>query len=198
MTYSTRLLITALTACAQAGIVQAPAQPATNVPRVHRIIDMLTHSDRVGLVDTRGAITEANNDETLEAQVVKGFKGLSLGDFPNYRPSGWPPTGPEYFVFLADTPKTAKIVDKRVANVGYSGVFEEAYPSIRVWYVCVFGGAPEGPRCDEGVKVCTDHIKLPNSLPSFPPDSVDPPSACRWVKKAAFISYLDGLVEAAK
>ena len=109
-------------------------------------------------------------------------------------------------MFLADTPEikvpNVKLVDKFGAaryarGAKFSGAFREAYPSMLISYVCVFGGAAEGPKCDEGVKVCTNRVEIPDSLPTFPPNSGDPPG-CRWVRKTAFISFLDNLVEAKK
>jgi len=58
--------------------------------------------------------------------------------------------------------------------------------------------ASGGQGCDYGARVCTDYIKLPKSLPAFPPDSEDLPFGCRWVRKAAFISILDNLSEGKK
>jgi len=46
-------------------------------------------------------------------------------------------------------------------------------------------------KCDYGVRVCTEYIKLPQSMPAFPPEANDPPFGCRWVRKAVFISLLD-------
>jgi hypothetical protein len=192
MTYSARLLlITALTACAQTGIAQAPSLP-----------DLFTHSDRVALVRAWVGNTDANNVYTIEAHVIKGFKGLSYKDTLSYRAPFKEPTGRDRFVFLADTPEIraskAKIVERfgavSVSAVKFSGVFKEAYPSMLISWVCVFGG----PKCDEGVKVCPDQFELPSSLPSFPPDSDDRPLGCRWVRKAAFIAFLDNLIEATK
>ena len=50
MTYQALLLITALTACAERAIAQAPAQKTADKPGAYQLIDMLTHSDRVALV----------------------------------------------------------------------------------------------------------------------------------------------------
>jgi hypothetical protein len=101
-----------------------------------------------------------------------------------------------------DTPKIsaskAKIVERfkavSVSAVNYSGVFEEKVPSMLISWVCVFGE----PKCDEGIKICPDQFELPSSLPSFPPNSDDRSLGCRWVRKAAFIAFLDNLVEATK
>jgi len=60
-------------------------------------------------------------------------------------------------------------------------------------YGCIFDGEDIAHRCDYGVKVCTDYIRLPKSMPTFPPKREDPPFGCRWVRKADFVSSLDAL-----
>jgi hypothetical protein len=57
----------------------------------------------------------------------------------------------------------------------------------------VFDGKKIAQKCDYGVRVCTDYIKLPKSMRVFPPEDNDPPFGCRWVRKAVFISMLDTL-----
>ena len=57
----------------------------------------------------------------------------------------------------------------------------------------VFSGASGEQQCDYGVRVCTDYIKLPKSLPVFPNGGDDPPFGCRWVRKDAFILVLNEL-----
>jgi hypothetical protein len=60
-------------------------------------------------------------------------------------------------------------------------------------YACVFDGKEIAQKCHYGVRVCTDYIKLPQSMPAFTPEANDPPFGCRWVRKAVFISLLDTL-----
>jgi hypothetical protein len=65
-------------------------------------------------------------------------------------------------------------------------------------YECVFEGKDTAQKCDYGVRVCTDYIKLPKSIPAFPPESNDPPFGCRWVRRDVFASVLDGLSDPKK
>ena len=60
-------------------------------------------------------------------------------------------------------------------------------------YACVFDGKEIAQKCDYGVRVCTDYVKLPKSVPAFPPENNDPPFGCRWVRKTVFISLIDTL-----
>ncbi len=60
-------------------------------------------------------------------------------------------------------------------------------------YSCVFDGKEIAQKCDYGVRVCTDYIKLPASVAAFPPEGNDPPFGCRWVRKTAFVDLLDTL-----
>ena len=69
----------------------------------------------------------------------------------------------------------------------------------------VYGSPPAvqraafGVECEHhGVRVCTDYIKLPKSLPAFPNGGGDPPFGCRWMEKNSFISVLDELGEKKK
>jgi hypothetical protein len=59
-------------------------------------------------------------------------------------------------------------------------------------YERVFDGKEIAQKCDYGVRVCTDYLKLPQSIPVFPKEN-DPPFGCRWARKAAFVSLLDTL-----
>jgi hypothetical protein len=57
----------------------------------------------------------------------------------------------------------------------------------------VFDGKEIAQKCDYGVRVSTDYIKLPKSMQAFPPEVNDPPFGCRWVRNAVFLSLLDTL-----
>jgi hypothetical protein len=34
-------------------------------------------------------------------------------------------------------------------------------------YQCIFDGSDTSQKCDYGVRVCTDYIKLPSAMPTF-------------------------------
>jgi hypothetical protein len=60
-------------------------------------------------------------------------------------------------------------------------------------YECVFDEKDIAQQCDNGVRVCTDYIKLPKSMPTFPPMTEETDFGCRWVRKAGLISLLDAV-----
>ena len=60
-------------------------------------------------------------------------------------------------------------------------------------YECVFDGEKTFDSCGDAVKICTDYIVLPKSIPTFPPTDENTPFGCRWVRKELFIDALSGL-----
>ena len=80
--------------------------------------------------------------------------------------------GSEYIVFLRGATKT--IAPKTTSSGGYgpirySEIFDEGYSSMETSYECIFDGKEVPQKCDCGVRVCTDYIKLPDSCqPSLP------------------------------
>ena len=74
--------------------------------------------------------------------------------------------GSEYIVFLH---KVFKPIVPRTSGGGYGTiqyleVFNEGYSSMETSYECVFSGRDIAQKCDYGVRVCTDYIKLPKSM----------------------------------
>jgi hypothetical protein len=78
-------------------------------------------------------------------------------------------------------------------RIPYSEVFDEGYSSMETSYECVFDRKEPAQKCDYGVRICTDYIKVPKSLTAFPAEDDDPPFGCRWVRKTPFISLLNTL-----
>jgi len=111
-------------------------------------------------------------------------------------------SGGNMFCFLRNA--TKPIIPKTTATASYGTVpclevFNEGYSSMETSYACVFDGKGDrAQKCDYGVRVCTDYIKLPQSMPAFPPTDNDPPFGCRWVRKALFVSLLDTLTNPTK
>jgi hypothetical protein len=89
------------------------------------------------------------------------------------------------------TPKAASKVN--YGTVQYSEVFNQGYTPMETSYECIFDGKEIREQCDYGVRVCTDYILLPKSLPTFPPMTEDTAFGCRWVRKKAFITVLESL-----
>jgi len=131
-----------------------------------------------------------------KTEAIKSFKGTSPGEIAYLGPYFGTRLGWEYVVFLRKVTKT--ITHKAASSAGYgtidySEIFDEGYTSMVTSYECIFDGEDIAQRCDYGVKVCTDYIRLPKSMPTFPPKIKDLPFGCRWVRKAAFVSFLDAL-----
>jgi len=61
-----------------------------------------------------------------------------------------------------------------------------------------FDGHNVNEKCDDGVRVCTDYIKLPADTPTFPPTDEDTSFGCRWVRKASFVSLLESIQKATR
>ena len=206
MKYLQWVLIIAFIAGSGIGTTQSPqasirtpegSQPSE--PGIYQLADLFRHADRVALVKVVSGTTEAYDIAIYKAQVVEGFKGLSAGEIVYFGPYTATELGTEYILFLRDTPKAIEPrakADGGYGTVHYSKVFDEGYSSMRTSYECVFGGSSS--ECDYGVRVCTDYIKLPKSLPAFPSNGDNPPFGCRWVRKDSFISVLDELGEKKK
>jgi hypothetical protein len=192
MTCLPGLLTIALIASSQLGTAQSPSRVTNREPGVYQVADLFTHSDKVALVKVISGDTEVYDVAIYKARVVEGFKGLSAGETVYFGPYTRTELGSEYILFLRNNPKAIEPKAKTSGGYGtvnYSEVFDEGYSSMLTSYECVF----TDQQCDYGVRVCTDYIKLPKSLPAFPTNGDDSPFGCRWVRKAAFISVLDNL-----
>ena len=91
------------------------------------------------------------------------------------RPSTSAPTlendsGGDYILFLRNVSEPIK--PRATTNAGYgtiryAEVFNEGYSSMETSYQCIFDGSDTSQKCDYGVRVCTDYIKLPSAMPTF-------------------------------
>jgi hypothetical protein len=206
MKYLKWFLIIAFIAGSKIGTTQSPQATISTPegsqlrePGLYQLADLFRHADRVALVKVISGTTEAYEVAIYKAQVVEGFKGLSAGEIVYFGPYIATEIGTEYILFLRDNPKAIEPRAKAEGGYGtvhYWEVFDEGYSSMRISYECVFGGSSK--ECDYGVRVCTDYIKLPKSLPAFPNDGDDPPFGCRWVRKNSFISVLEEIGEKKK
>jgi hypothetical protein len=170
-------------------------------PGVYQLSELFKHSDIVARVNIVSGDTEHYDGAVYKAKVLKGFKGASPGQtiyFGRYvgERLGW-----EYFVFLqnADTlePKLEP-GSPSFGKVRYSRVFNEGYSSMETKYSCIFDGHEVDEKCDHGVRVCTDYIKLPVHTPVFPPVAEDTPFGCRWVRQSVFETLLESIQKSTK
>jgi hypothetical protein len=193
----TLLGISAHWASAQQSQAQITAGGVTiSEPGVYELAGLFKHADIVALVKIVSGDTENYNVSVCKAEVVKSFKGTSTGDTIYFGECIGERLGWEYVVFLQNTPD---VITPRATSstsygkVQYAKVFNEGYSSMVTSYACIFDGKEIAQKCDYGVRVCTDYIKLPRTMRASPPESNDPPFGCRWVRKTLFMSQLDTL-----
>jgi hypothetical protein len=202
MTVALRLLIV-LALFTQVGVAQTAKQVTTTIhePGIYELAKLFKQADRVVLAKVVAGDTEAYRVAIYKAEIIKSFKGATAGETIYFGPFVGEKLGWDYILFLRDMPK--RITPKATSSTGYgtiqySEVFNEGYTSMQTSYECVFEGKDTAQKCDYGVRVCTDYIKLPKSIPAFPPESNDPPFGCRWVRRDVFASVLDGLSDPKK
>jgi hypothetical protein len=191
------LLITIVAISARLMSAQQPRETVTiTEPGVYELADVFKQADTVALVKVVSGDTEAYGVAVYKAEVVKAFKGLATAEMIYFGPYVGTRIGWEYIVFLHRVPNS---LTPKAASTGgygaihYSELFDQGYASMESSYGCVFEGKDIDQKCDYGVRVCTDYIRLPKSIPTSPPTTEEPPFGCRWVRKAAFISLLDKL-----
>jgi hypothetical protein len=170
-------------------------------PGVYKISELFKSADVVALVKIVSGDTESYDHTVYKGEVIQSFKGMRRGATVYFGPFVGEKLGWEYVLFLRNLTKPISPKRTPTASYGtvpYSEVFDKGYSSMVTSYACVFDGKEIAQKCDYGVRVCTDYIKLPKSLPAFPPEDNDPPFGCRWVRKAVFISLLDSLANPKK
>ncbi|MGB8323688.1 MAG: hypothetical protein WCE52_12090 [Candidatus Acidiferrum sp.] len=170
-------------------------------PGIIRLENLFQMSDTVALVKVLSGDTQNYPKVAYKAEVVKSFKGATVGQTIYFGPYVGTRLGWEYFLFLRNVAKPLAPNSTSSVNYGtvrYSEVFNEGYNSMESSYECVFDGKDVAQKCGNGARVCTDYIKLPKSLHSSPPMTEDTPFGCRWVRKEAFISALNALHESVK
>jgi hypothetical protein len=165
-------------------------------PGIYEVGDLFKAADVVALVKVVSGDAENYDYAVYKGEVVQSFKGSQRGTIIYFGPFVGNKLGDEYVLFLRNvaepiTPKTTATAS--YGTIHYSKVFNQGYSSLETSYECVFDGKEVVQHCDYGVRVCTDYIKLPKSIPAFPHEENDPPFGCRWVRKAVFISLLDTL-----
>ena len=165
-------------------------------PGLYKIGDLFKEADVVAVVKVLSGDTESYEHAVYKGEVIKSFKGVQNGMIVYFGPFVGEKLGWEYVLFLRNAakpivPKTA--TSASYGTIRYSEIFNQGYSSMESSYGCVFDGEEVSQKCDYGVRVCTDYIKLPQSISAFPPEGNDPPFGCRWVRKTAFLSLLDAL-----
>lgn len=181
--------------------IQQTTHTTIEEPGVIKLDNLFRSADTVAVVKVVSGDTENYATAVYKGEVLKALKGASQGETVYFGPYIGNRLGGEYVLFLRNVEKT--LAPNPTSRVNYGTVhvlevFNQGYSSMETSYQCVFDGKEIAQRCDYGVRVCTDYIVLPKSLPTFPPTTADTPFGCRWVRKDVFVSLLDSLRETRK
>jgi hypothetical protein len=164
-------------------------------PGVYQLSDLFNAADSVVLAKIVSGDTENYDVAIYKAEVLKSFKGVPVGDTIYFGPYVGERLGWEYVLFLRNTsnPISPKKPNAGYGTIHYTQIFNEGYSSMMTSYECTFSGKEIGQKCDYGVRVCTDYIKLPNTMLTSPPIPEETPFGCRFVRKNTFIAFLESL-----
>lgn len=197
------LLAAIVAACAHLNVIPQSKQVTltTTEPARIKLEDLFKQADVVALVRTASGDTENYDVAVYKARVIQGFKGAGSGDTAYFGPYVGERLGWEYIVFLRNVgrplePKAAS--GRSYGTVHYAEVFNEGYSAMMSSYECVFDGKDTAQKCDNGIRICTDYVVLPESVPSFPPVEQNVPFGCRWVRRSVFVSLLERLSKGSK
>jgi hypothetical protein len=189
------LLITIVAIASQQALAQQSHEDVTiKEPAVYQLASLFKQADTVALVKVVSGDTETYSGAVYKAEVVKSFKGAAVGETLYFGPYVGTRLGWEYIVFLRKVSKP--IAPNTTSSTGfgtiqYAEIFNEGYGSMETSYECVFNGNEVAQKCDYAVRICTDYIKLPTSMPTYPPMTDETPFGCRKVRKSVFVAALD-------
>ncbi|MBZ5522128.1 MAG: hypothetical protein LAP21_07795 [Acidobacteriia bacterium] len=197
MTTATRkfLFVIVFLASAQPAMPQRSNKVTVETAELARInlTDLFQHADTVARVTIVAGDIENYDVAVYKARVVQSFKGAAAGETLYFGPHIGKRLGSEYIVFLHNVEKP--LAPKTSANGGYgtiryAEVPNQGYGAMETSYECVFDGREISQQCDDAVRICTDYITLPKSIPTFPPMDQHTPFGCRWARKQVFVSTL--------
>jgi hypothetical protein len=170
---------------------------APREPGVVKLEDLFRIADSVVMVRIVSGDTENYSTPVHKAEVLRSFKGgaatkaaIYFGPYIGMRLGG------EYILFLRGTVKPLAPNPDSTSNYGtvrYLDVLNEGYGAMETSFECIFDGKDVSDECDDAVKVCTDYIKLPSTVRTFPPSEEETPFGCRWIRKGSFLSLREGL-----
>lgn len=193
------LLAMASIAAAQipsASITTAPHAVAPSEPGVYPIDRLFATADIVAVVHVLSGDAENYENAIYKAKVLQNFKGTQVGQIVFFGPYLGTAVGNEYVLFLKAAPKAAVPQTRPTSGYGsvhWYSVFDEGYSSMGISYECGFSGKEIAQQCDYAVRVCTDYIKLPDSVMTSPPSSQDMPFGCRFMRQSDFLLLLQSL-----
>jgi hypothetical protein len=139
----------------------------TNVePGIYTLQKLFDAADDVFIVEVVAGDTETYESAVYKAKVLTRFKGGGKDEVIYFGPYDTR-LGGKYLLFL----RTDKVIsplheeNPGFGPVSYAKVFDEGYSSMEISYECVFQGSE---HCGYGIRVCTDYIKLPESIEISP------------------------------
>ncbi len=185
------------------GTASAQISVTITEPAQVKIEDLFKQADVVAVMRTVSGDLEHYPVAVYKAEVLKSFKGSAVGTKIFFGPYGGYSLGGEYLVFLRRSEKHIEPSNKSKNSVSTYGplpsfyeVMYEGYSAMPVKYACVFDGQDPAHQCDDGIKVNTYQVILPIQIRTFPPESDDVPNGdYKWIRKAAFISFLRTLAQ---
>jgi hypothetical protein len=165
------------------------------------VADLMKQADLVAIVHLLSGDTENHPKPVYKAEVLQPFKGVEkgatiyLGPFIGYG------LGEDLLVFLHRSEKGIEPKQPLVnSSLSYGPISSfyllmyEGYGALRIKYDCVFDGKEIAQQCDDGVRVNTYQVILPQSVKTYPSlirGSFE--ENTKWVRKTVFVTYLQKL-----
>jgi len=139
---------------------------------------------------------ESYQTAMYKVEVIRSFKGTKAGEVLYVGPCTGFKLGGDYLLFLRKAKEAAEPRNAATAIYGivqHVDVFNDGYSAMEASYQCVFDGKEISQQCDYGLRVCTDYIKLPKDIRTFPPKTTETPFGCRWTRRKDFESLVQQL-----
>jgi hypothetical protein len=164
-------------------------------PGIYTLQKLHDVADDVSIVEIVGGDTESYESAVYKAKVLIHFKGPATGEIIYLGPYIGTRLGGTYLVFLRKSNTISPSSEKRhgFGRVPYAKVFDEGYSSMEISYECVFHGNDVSQNCAYGARVCTDYIKLPESIEVSPEVEGFTPFGCRWAKRDGLLAQLSAM-----
>jgi hypothetical protein len=156
------------------------------------IKDLWKQADLIAVVQIVSGDTEHYKTAVYKAKVLRPLKGATagqtvyLGKFIGYKLGG------EYLAFLR-SPRGVSEPIGGAQGYGSVEVFQimyEGYSFMGIEYECVFD-ALEKHRCDEGVVISTEQVRLPKKIKTYPLGTNGGGGPHYMVRKDAFLNWLE-------
>src|SRR6476660_10016171 len=170
-------------------------------PAPVKIEELFKQADLIAVVHILSGDAEHYQTAVYKAEVLQPFKGTEKGATIYFGPYIRYELGGELIVFLRRS-RNGTEPKQQTATSGLSYgpispfylVLYEGYSALQTQYECVFDGKDIAQQCDDGVEVNTSQVILPKSIRTFPSSTKGAFSReTHWVRKKAFIAYLEKL-----